>query len=122
MRDRVQKELEKLSPEERMEVWRATWAVLKMAPEKKKEIIGVDDQRRQQAREEFEKMIKENDLQIEDSRKREFFGRYFMGRREIEVQLGKESDERRKVLMKEFAVKLKSEFGKPAEVKKDDDK
>lgn len=114
MRDRVQKELEKLTPEQRMEVWRATWALLKMPPEKKKEIMGVDEDRRRRMREEIEQAINENGIEIGEGRKREFYTRYFQGRREIEMKLIKEGEERRRALMKELGEKLKVEFGKSA--------
>ena len=118
MRARVLKELEKLTPEQRMEVWRTAWSVLKMPAEKKKEIIGMDDQRRRRVREEIEKAIKDNGIEMDDARKREFFGRYFQGRREIEVQILKENESRRQTLMRELAEKLKAEFARPAEEQK----
>ncbi len=118
MRERVLKELEKLTPEQRMEVWRTAWSVLKMPAEKKKEIIGMDDQRRRRVREEIEKAIKDNGIEMDDARKREFFGRYFQGRREIEVQILKENESRRQTLMRELAEKLKAEFARPAEEQK----
>src|SRR5687768_6714458 len=42
MQERALRDLEKLTPEQRHEVWRAVWAVLNLPQEKKQEIIGMD--------------------------------------------------------------------------------
>jgi hypothetical protein len=111
MKERAMRDLEKLTPEQRHEVWRAVWAVLNMPQEKKQELIGAEDDRRKKVREEIERTLQAIGIKIPDDQRRRFFHRYFTGRRGIEEQLKKESEERRQVLMKELDEKLKQEFG-----------
>jgi hypothetical protein len=110
----MDKNLEKLTPEQRGDFWRAVWAVNFMEPEKRTKIIGESDERRKAMREEVDRVFREVGLPSEDPRRREFFFRYFGGRKDIESQLLKETEERRKVLLKELEDKLKVEFAKPA--------
>jgi hypothetical protein len=105
------RDLEKLTPEQRNEVWRAVWAVLNLPPEKKQELIGMEDDRRKKVREEIDAMLKNTGIQVPDDQRRKFFHRYFTGRKAIEEQLKKESEERRVVLTAELESKLKQEFG-----------
>ena len=111
MQERALRDLEKLTPEQRHEVWRAVWAVLNLPQEKKQEIIGMDEERRKKMREEIDRTIQAIGVKIPDDQRRKFFHRYFMGRRELEEQVKKEGEERRQVLMKELDEKLKQEFG-----------
>jgi hypothetical protein len=111
MQERALRDLEKLTPEQRNEVWRAVWAVLNLSQEKKQEIIGMDEERRKKMREEIDRTIQAIGVKIPDDQRRKFFHRYFMGRRELEEQVKKEGEERRQVLMKELDEKLKQEFG-----------
>ena len=111
MQERALRDLEKLTPEQRAEVWRAVWAVLNLPQEKKQEIIGMDEERRKKMREEIDKTIQAIGVKIPDDQRRKFFHRYFMGRRELEEQVKKEGEDRRQVLMKELDEKLKQEFG-----------
>lgn len=111
MKERALRDLEKLTPDQRNEVWRAVWAVLNLPVEKRQELIGNEDERRKKVREEVEKMIQNAGIQIPDDQRRKFFHRIFGGRREIEEQLKKEGEERRQVLMKELEGKLRDEFG-----------
>jgi hypothetical protein len=111
MQERALRDLEKLTPEQRAEVWRAVWAVLNLPQEKKQEIIGMDEERRKKMREEIDRTIQAIGVKIPDDQRRKFFHRYFMGRRELEEQVKKEGEERRQVLMKDLDEKLKQEFG-----------
>jgi hypothetical protein len=121
MKNRLAEEIERLTPEQRKELFRAVWAVLRMPPEKKKEVIGEDEGRRKRVKEEVERAIQESGIEVDEARKRELFMRYFAERRSIEQQLRREMDERRRILMKDATEKLKQEFGKKAEeVKKQD--
>jgi hypothetical protein len=65
MQERALRDLEKLTPEQRAEVWRAVWAVLNLPQEKKQEIIGMDEERRKKMREEIDKTIQA--IRCEDS-------------------------------------------------------
>jgi hypothetical protein len=117
MKERAMRDLEKLTPEQRNEVWRSVWAVLNLPPEKRQELIGMEDDRRKKVKEEIDRMLQNTGIQVPDDQRRKFFHRYFSGRRAIEEQLKKEGEERRLVLTAELETKLKQEFGsvKPAE-------
>ena len=56
MRDRAMRELQKLSPEKRADLWRAVWTVLNLPPEKRQMLLGMDEERRRVAREEIDKI------------------------------------------------------------------
>jgi hypothetical protein len=111
MTERAMRDLEKLTPEQRNEVWRSVWAVLNLPPEKRQELIGSHEEKRKKVREEIDRTLQSTGIKLADDQKRKFFYRYFSGRREIEERLQKEGEERRQVLMKEFDEKLKQEFG-----------
>ncbi|MEO6738629.1 MAG: hypothetical protein ABIP20_00145 [Chthoniobacteraceae bacterium] len=110
MRDRAMHELQKLSPEQRADLWKAVWAVINLPPEKRQMLLGVDEERRKQAREEIERALSENGIQLDEERKKQFFRRYFEERRAIEEKLRKESDEKRHQLLGEMRARLKQEF------------
>jgi hypothetical protein len=111
MKERAMRDLEKLTPEQRNEVWRSVWAVLNLSPEKRQELLGMEDDRRQKVKEEIDKMLQNTGIKVPDDQRRKFFHRYFSGRRAIEEQLKKEGEERRQALMTELEGKLKQEFG-----------
>ena len=107
MRDRAMREIQKLTPEQRSEVWRCVWAVLNLPAEKRQQLLGQDDDRRKKMREQIEQALKDNSIEINDENKRRFFHRYFEA---IEEELRKEESERRQTLMRELGEKLKKEF------------
>lgn len=106
-------EIQKLTPEQRAEVWRCVWAVLNLPAEKRQMLLGQDDERRKKMREQIEQALKDNGIELKDENKRQFFRRYFEERRAIEEKLRKDEDERRQTLMREMAEKLKKEFAPP---------
>lgn len=114
MRDRAMRELQKLSPEKRADLWRAVWTVLNLPPEKRQMLLGMDEERRRVAREEIERAISDNGLQLDEERKRAFVRRYFDERHAIEEKLRKESEEKRRQLLGEMRARLKQEFGTAA--------
>jgi hypothetical protein len=111
MKERAMRDLEKLTPEQRNEVWRSVWAVLNLPAEERQKLIGNEDERRQKVKEEIDRMLKNTGIQVPDDQRRKFFHRYFSGRRSIEEQVKKEGEERRQALMTELEGKLKQEFG-----------
>ena len=111
MRDRAMRELQKLSPEKRADLWRAVWTVLNLPPEKRQMLLGMDEERRKVAREEIERAISDNGLQLDEERKKAFIRRYFDERHAIEEKLRKESEEKRRQLLGEMKARLKQEFG-----------
>lgn len=114
MRERAMRELQKLSPEKRADLWKAVWAVLSLPPEKRQMLLGMDEDRRKMAREEIERSIGENGLQLDEERKKAFVQRYFEERRAIEEALRRESDEKRRQLLGAMRERLKQEFGSAA--------
>ena len=115
MRDRAMRELQKLSPEKRADLWKAVWAVINLPPEKRQMLLGMEDERRKFAREEIDRAMSENGIQLDEERKKLFSRRYFEERRAIEEKLRKESDEKRRQLLGEMRAKLKQEFGTASE-------
>jgi hypothetical protein len=111
MRERAMKELQKLTPEKRAELWRAVWAVINLPADKRQLLLGMDEEHRKKAREEIERTLSENDIQLDEERKKAFVHRYFEERRTIEETLRKESDEKRRQLLGEMRARLKQEFG-----------
>lgn len=105
------RELQKLSPEKRSDLWRAVWSVLNLPPEKRQMLLGLEDDRRKMAREEIERAISDNGLQLDEERRRAFIARYFEERRTIEETLRKESEEKRRQLVGAMRARLKQEFG-----------
>lgn len=111
MRDRAMREVQKLSPEKRADLWRAVWTVLNLPPEKRQMLLGMDEERRKVAREEIDRAISDNGLQLDEERKKAFVRRYFEERHAIEERLRKESEEKRRQLLGEMRARLKQEFG-----------
>jgi hypothetical protein len=110
MRERAMRELQKLSPEQRADIWKAVWAVLNLPPEKRQMILGMDENRRKVAREEIERAMSDAGLQLDEEKKKRFVGRYFEERRTIEEKLRKESEEKRRHFLGEMRARLKQEF------------
>ena len=110
MRERAMRELQKLSPEQRADLWKAVWAVINLPPEKRQMVLGMDEERRKFAREEIERAMSDNGLQLDEERRKVFVKRYFEERRAIEEKLRKESDEKRRQLLGEMRARLKQEF------------
>ena len=110
MRERAMRELQKLSPEQRADLWKAVWAVINLPPEKRQMVLGMDEERRKFAREEIERAMSDNGLQLDEERQKVFVKRYFEERRAIEEKLRKESDEKRRQLLGEMRARLKQEF------------
>ena len=107
---RATRELQKLSPEQRADIWKAVWAVLNLPPEKRQMLLGMDDDRRKLAREEIERAMSDSGLQLDEEKKKRFVGRYFEERRMIEEKLRKESEEKRRHFLGEMRARLKQEF------------
>ncbi len=113
MRERAMRELQKLSPEQRADLWKAVWAVINLPPEKRQSLLGMEDERRKFAREEIERAMADSGFQLDEEKKKLFARRYFEERRTIEEKLRKESEEKRRQLIGEMRAKLKQEFGAP---------
>lgn len=110
MRERAMRELQKLSPEKREDLWKAVWAVINLPPEKRQMLLGMDDDRRKFAREEIDRAMSDSGLRLDEEKRMLFVRRYFEERRTIEEKLRKESDEKRRQLLGEMRARLKQEF------------
>ena len=110
MRERAMHELQKLSPEQRADLWKAVWAVINLPPEKRQALLGMDEERRKFAREEIERAMSEGGLQLDEEKRKHFVRRYFEERRTIEETLRKESEEKRRQLLGAMRARLKQEF------------
>ena len=110
MRERAMRELQKLSPEQRADLWKAVWAVINLPPEKRQMVLGMDEERRKFAREEIERAMSDSGIQLDEEKRKMFVKRYYEERRAIEEKLRKESDEKRRQLLGEMHVRLKKEF------------
>ena len=110
MRDRAMRELQKLSPEQRADLWKAVWTVLNLPSEKRQMLLGMDDERRKLAREEIDRAMSDSGLHLDEEKRKHFVHRYFEERRTIEEKLRKESDEKRRQLLGEMRARLKQEF------------
>ena len=111
MRERAMRELQKLTPEKRADLWKAVWTVLNLPPEKRQMLLGMEEERRKLAREEIERAINDNGLQLDEEKKKHFVQRYFEERRAIEETLRKEAEEKRRQLLGAMRERLKLEFG-----------
>ena len=110
MRERAMHELQKLSPEQRADLWKAVWTVINLPPEKRQALLGMDEERRKLAREEIDHALSDSGLQLDEEKRKHFFHRYFEERRIIEEKLRKESDEKRRQFLGEMRARLKQEF------------
>ena len=110
MRERAMRELQKLSPEQRADLWKAVWTVINLPPEKRQALLGMDEERRKLAREEIDRAMSDGGLKLDDEKRMLFVRRYFEERRIIEEKLRKESDEKRRQFLGEMRARLKQEF------------
>lgn len=110
MRERTMREIQKLSPEQRTDLWKVVWAVLNLPPDKRQMLLGMDEERRNKAREEIDRAMQENGIHLDEERKKAFIARYFEERRMLEERLRREADEKRRQLLPEMRERLKKEF------------
>lgn len=114
MRERAMRELQKLSPEQRADLWKAVWTVLNLPSEKRQMLLGMDEERRKLAREEIDHAMSDDGLRLDEEKRKLFVRRYFEERRTIEEKIRKESEEKRRQLLGEMRARLKQEFESPA--------
>jgi hypothetical protein len=114
MRERAMRELQKLTPEKRAELWRAVWTVMNLPADKRQLLLNMDEEHRKMAREEIERAISSNGLHLDEERKKAFVRRYFEERRTIEESLRREAEEKRRQLLGAMRERLKQEFGSTA--------
>jgi|GEM_PF-2867502 len=84
-----------------------------LAPDEKKALLDREQLRKKLMLKEVDAALLEAGLQLQGARREEFVRRYTEERRKIEEQLRKETNEKRKPLVRELIGRLQSEFSAP---------
>ena len=111
--ENVRKALDALTPEQRKRFQENFVRWSNMPPEAKKALRDRDEFRRKKMAEDIEAALRESGLELNKERREQFAKRYTQERRKIEEQLRRETDEKRRPLVKEIVAKLKTEFSAP---------
>lgn len=108
--DNVSRALNALTPAQRkrFEENFIRWANL--APDEKKALLDREQLRKRMMEKEVEMALQESGLQLAGERRQVFVQRYSEERRKIEEQLRKETNEKRKPLVRELIGRLQTEF------------
>lgn len=112
--ENARRALEALTPEQRKRFQENFMRWANLSPDEKKALRDREEVRKKFMQQEIETAIRESGLHLDGSRRGEFVKRYGEERRKIEEQLRKESNEKRKPLVREMLGKLKSEFSSGA--------
>ena len=108
--ENVRRALDALSPEQRKRFQENFWRWSNLPPEEKKALREREELRKKFIQQEVETAIQETGLELAGERREQFMKRYGEERRKIEEQLRKESNEKRKPLVRELMGRLKAEF------------
>ena len=108
--ENVRKALDALTPEQRKRFQENLVRWANLSPEEKKALRDREEMRKQVIEQETTAAIQESGLQLDSERREQFVKRYAEGRRQIEEQLRKEMNEKRKPLVRDLVNRLKSEF------------
>lgn len=108
--ENVRKALDALTPEQRKRFQEnfARWSNL--PPDEKAALRNREDLRRRRMLEEVESAIQETGLDLDKDRRAQFTKRYAEERRKVEEQLRRETEEKRRPLVKDIVARLKTEF------------
>jgi hypothetical protein len=112
--ENVRKALDALTPEQRKHFQENFMRWANLSPEEKKALREREDVRKKLMEQETEVALKESGLQLDGERREQFVRRYGEGRRLIEEQLRKETNERRKPMVHELVGRLRNEFASEA--------
>jgi hypothetical protein len=108
--ENVRKALEALTPEQRKRFQENLIRWANLSPEEKKALRDREEMRKQMMEQETNAAIQESGLQLDAERREQFIKRYIEGRRQIEEQLHKDLNEKRKPLVRDLQTRLRSEF------------
>ncbi len=112
--ENVRRALDALSPEQRKRFQENFWRWSNLPPEEKKALREREELRKKFMQQEVETAIQETGLDLTGERREQFVKRYGDERRKIEEQLRKETNEKRKPLVRDLMGRLKSEFSSPS--------
>jgi len=112
--ENVRKALEALTPEQRKRFQENFLRWSNLSPEEKKALRDREELRKRTIEQEVDAAIQESGLQLDPERREQFARRYGEGRRQIEEQLRKELNEKRKPLVRELLNRLRAEFASDA--------
>lgn len=112
--DNVRRALDALTPEQRKRFQENVMRWSNLPPEEKKALRDREEVRKKIMQQEVDAAIQTSGLQLEGDRRTEFVKRYGQERRKIEEQLRKETNEKRKPLVREMLGRLKAEFSEPS--------
>jgi len=108
--DKLKASLEKMPDEQRKRFLKNLKEWEKLAPEQRSWLRNQEKMRREQRKKEFERLLKENGIKLDEKQREEFGRRFFEERRKIEELLRREMDERRRPLVLDAIERLKKEF------------
>jgi hypothetical protein len=108
--ENVRKALEALTPEQRQRFQENLVRWANLSPEEKKALRDREEMRKQMIEQETNAAIQESGLQLDTEHREQFVKRYGEGRRQIEEQLRKEMNEKRKPLVHDLLTRLRSDF------------
>lgn len=102
--------LEKMPEEQRKRFLKNLKEWQKLPPEQRTWLRNQEKMRREQRKKEFDRLLEENGITLDEKQREEFGRRFFEERRKIEETLRREMDERRKPMVKDAIERLKKEF------------
>jgi hypothetical protein len=111
--DNVRRALDALTPDQRRRFQENFWRWANLSPEEKKALRDREEMRKKVVEQEIQAAMQEAGLQLDGDRRKQFTKRYSEERRKIEEQLRKETQEKRKPMVKEMIGRLKEEFAAP---------
>jgi Spy/CpxP family protein refolding chaperone len=113
--EQVMKALNALTPEQhkRFSENLARW--MDLPQEEKKTLRSNEEVRRKRIVAEVEAVLRNLGLQLTDPQRAQFLKRYTEERRKVEEALRKETEEKRRNLLRELNQRLKTEFSEPAQ-------
>lgn len=108
--DNVRRALDALTPEQRKRFQENIVRWSNLPPDEKKALRDREEVRKKFMQQEVDAAIQNSGLQLDGTQRELFAKRYAEERRKIEEQLRKETNEKRKPLVRDMLGRLKSEF------------
>jgi hypothetical protein len=112
--ENVRRAIEALTPEQRQRFKENFLRWSNLSPEEKKSLRDRDELRRKRMNEEIERAVRDAGLTLDAPQRQAFARRYAEERRRIEEQLRRETEEKRKPLVRDMVARLKGEFSSTA--------
>ena len=109
--ENVRKAIGALTPEQRKRFTENFRHWANLSPDEKRALRDREEIQKKYMQQEVQAVLQESGLALEGPRHQQFVQRYAEERRKIEEQLRKETQEKRKPLVRDLVEKLKAEFG-----------